>query len=138
MPTHHLVQKLSDRADLPLVLLPTILKKSQSRRWHDDPINLWEVTDVHSNLFHHTGWYWYRFQLYFWRLHVTLLLALFVILNIFIDISSYIMPKKYLCNLFIRSVFPLCEAIALECSQSSISWCTSLIISIWRSLSLII
>ena len=44
--------------------------------------------------------------------------------------------KKFLCNLVIRSVFPLCEAIVLECSQSPIPRCTSLIISIWRSFSL--
>ena len=69
------------------------------------PIALWKFTDVHSNLFHHTGCYWYQLQLYLWRLQVTLFLALFATLNIFIDISSYVMPKKYLYNPVMRSVF---------------------------------
>ena len=66
-----------------------------------------------------------------------IVLAQFATLNILIDINSCIMSKKSLCSLVIRSVFPLCEVIAWECSESPIPRCTSLIISIWRSLSLI-
>ena len=117
-----------------LVSLPTILKNSQSRWWH---------VDTHQRLegyrcpLQPASSHWYWLQLYLWRLQVTLLLALFATLNIFIDISSYIMPNNSLHNLVICSVFPLCEATALECSESPIPWCTSLIISIWHSLPLI-
>ena len=97
------------------------------------PIDLWKIADVYSNLFHHTGWYWYQLQLYLWRLQVTLSLALLEPLNIIIDTSSYIMPKKSSWNLLIPNVFFSMWGHSLECSESPIPRCTSLIISIWRS-----
>ena len=91
MPTHHPVQKLSDSRSW------FVLGRFRFRLFwkifnQDDdmtiPIDLWKVTDVHSNLFHHTGWYWYCF----W--HCSQLLT-----------YSLISAAISLSNLVIHSVF---------------------------------
>ena len=104
MSTHLLVQKLMDSWSwfvlgwFPFQQFWKILNQDNDIKIS---VDLWKITYVHSNLFHHTGWYWYRLQLYLWRPQVTFSFALFVTLNIFIDISSFIIPKKALCNFVI-------------------------------------
>ena len=121
MSTRYLVQKLSDSRSLFALGRFCFGPFWKIVNQDDDmtiPINLWKVTDVHSHLLHHSGWYWYRHQLNLWRLLVNLFLELFSTHNIFIDVSSYIMPKKTLFNLVLSYVvfFPLCET--MECSES--------------------
>ena len=65
-------------------------------------IDLWKVTNVHSNLFHHTGSSTSTLPL---KTSGHFVFATARNSYIFIDMSSYIMPKKSLCNLVIHSVF---------------------------------
>ena len=128
MSTRYLVQKLSDSRSLFALGRFCFGPFWKIVNQDDDmtiPIDLWKVTDVHSNLFHHNGWYWYRLQIYLWRfLNLTYLL-----------ISAAILCQKNLCAILSYVVFfPLCET--MECSESPVPRRPSLIISIWLSLSL--
>ena len=68
MLTHQLVQKSSDSRSwfvLSRFRFQPFWKLVNQENDIRIPIDLWKVTDIHSNLFHHTGWYWYRLQVDF-------------------------------------------------------------------------
>ena len=121
MLTHQLVQKSSDSRSwfvLSRFRFQPFWKLVNQENDIRIPIDLWKVTDIHSNLFHHTGWYWYRLQVdfnfnfrssCFWHSSQLLTYSL---------ISAAILCQKKICaNLSYAVFLPLCEAIALECSK---------------------